>query len=190
MLFNIFDQRYVLGNLARIGEMQETLKTHTSFIQSILCRLAQGLCRRFLASSNLKSCELDLLPPFVIVNISDYILSLSFSLWRSSSFLSDKSHRFDLQPSIRQNYCPISNMDTSLNIWMRMPKMNHLTSLVIQNQTYWEADWVSPWYIAVPQHGRPYNVDESKLPTVQKLDNIIAGKGFHPTESQFKRPHE
>jgi hypothetical protein len=78
--------------------------------------------RRIISSSNLKSCELDPLPPFVIVNVLDDIIAfLVYMFNRSLSDgclpLSQKRavvfpvlKKSNLDPNVCQNYRPISNL--------------------------------------------------------------------------------
>ena len=83
--------------------------------------LISGL-RNLLSTSNLKSCELDPLPPFVIVDVLDDIVPFLLYLFNrslSEGLLPASEKRAivfptlkkpNLDPSICQNYRPIANL--------------------------------------------------------------------------------
>ena len=78
--------------------------------------------RRVIGSSNMKSCELDPLPPFIIVNVLDDIISFlvyMFNRSLSDGFLPTSQKRAIVFPRLKkpnldlnvcQNYRPISNL--------------------------------------------------------------------------------
>src|SRR6218665_3340947 len=80
------------------------------------------LLRRLLISCNLKSCELDPLPPFIIADVVDDIAPFLLYLFNrslSEGFLPDSQKRAlvfptlkspNLDPDLCQNYRPISNL--------------------------------------------------------------------------------
>ena len=78
--------------------------------------------RRLLASSNLKSCELDPLPPFIISDIVDDIVPFLLYLFNRSlsegclpasqkrAIVFPSLKKPNLDPNLCQNYRPISNL--------------------------------------------------------------------------------
>ena len=94
----------------------------TDVVFNNFCLITDTELRKLLTTCNLKSCELDHLPPFVMVDVLDEIVpfllylfnrSLSEGLLPSSqkcSIILPALKQTSLDPSLCQNYRPIANL--------------------------------------------------------------------------------